>query len=217
MGFSEETASLHLSVEEVAWKNAFSKIDVDFGHTTDGHLLRRHSQFQRREDDVTTSTSGSAASSTITPAPIPTSVDPDVTSATFDIAFSTIDSTFPVPIPIGIAGNPDLVALEIGCKNCTTSGCFLLTQGAFSLDTDKIDIVPEFIDGEEGTAFDIITGGFVEIQANAVAAHIELRSIPAISAEFEFPLFPALPIVGFSVRCLHFPPLPLLTAPRSPA
>jgi hypothetical protein len=97
-----------------------------------------------------------------------------------------------VPIPA--------LPIEIGCRNCTTRGQIALTQGAFQIDASQIDLIPDiFQGGDDGKEItNVISGGFIELSANGVGAHIELFARPKQSGAFEITLAP-LPIVGFVI------------------
>ncbi|KAF2478229.1 uncharacterized protein BDR25DRAFT_338854 [Lindgomyces ingoldianus] len=217
---SADEFSLELSIVESSWKRAFTRFNIDFGYTTEGHLLRRHSDFQkvrrRRQVSAPTTTvpaqttaSGplsviaetpvSFAATNITAAPpVPTNIPDDVNSASFNLAFQTLNSTFSAPS--FLSGLEDLVGIptlpvEVGCKNCTTTGYILLTQGNFDVNSG---FIPTALGNPEGLALQAFHSGFIELEANGLTAHIELFSKPKVSGQFALSLFD-LPIVGFSI------------------
>jgi hypothetical protein len=179
-----------VEVTEASWQNAFDHFDISFGHTTDDHLFRRHSDFskvRRKRQSVE----------------IPADTPDNVNAINFDLASQLLDTTFAaesfllgldqlVPIPA--------LPIEIGCKNCTTKGQVALTQGAIKIDTTQIDVIPDIFeggdDGKEITS--VITGGFIELAATGVGAHLELFAKPKVSGAFEIALFP-VPILGFVI------------------
>lgn len=196
LNFSDDKLSLDLAVVESSWKDAFSRFDIDFGHTTDTHIFRRHADFFkiRRRQEPTVS---------ILPVAIPSDTPDDVVTASFDLSSQLIDKTFePGDFLSGIADAlaiPDL-PIEVGCKNCSTAGTLVLTQGAINIDLQQVDVIPDFLqggdDGKDLTS--VITGGFFQLTANNVGAHIELFARPKVSGAFEIALLP-LPIVGFTI------------------
>ncbi|KAF2202214.1 hypothetical protein GQ43DRAFT_5691 [Delitschia confertaspora ATCC 74209] len=214
IALSEDEFGLELSVEEISFKQAFSKVDIDFGYTNDGHLFRRHPHFQRRQAASTTAVKPAATSSEFestitftssiqTPLPLPTITIPENISdsdrsASFNLTFSKLNSAFSNPLPIGVPNPAANVPLTVECKNCTTGGVILLTRGSFNIDISRMDVIPEAIDGKEGSAFDVIEKGFLELEANSVNAHIELTSTPTQSGSYSLALF-ELPIVGFAI------------------
>ncbi|ORY16014.1 hypothetical protein BCR34DRAFT_145102 [Clohesyomyces aquaticus] len=219
---SADESSLELLVIKTAWKDAFSDLDIDFGYTTDGHLFRRHSDFQkirRRQDSssttpvtLNTTATGTASVIAATPVsftvstltsrpPIPTGIPDNKESATFDLAFQSLNTTFkPEDFLNGVETivNVPTVPLEVGCKNCTTTGSLVLVQGNFKVGTANIPFSISDLDELNGLAMKAFESGFVELQANGLTAHIELFSKPSASGQFEMTLF-KLPIVGFVI------------------
>jgi hypothetical protein len=162
-----------------------------FGHTTDDHRYRRHADFtniyRKRQDTVD----------------IPADTPDTITTAIFDLASELVNTTFSAGSFLG--GLSDLVALpnvpiEIGCKSCSTRGQLSLTQGAIRLDVSQIDLIPDIFEGgDDGKDItSVITGGFVELTATGVGAHLEMFARPATSGAFEITLF-QLPILGFVI------------------
>jgi hypothetical protein len=191
VSFADDGEALELSVVEESWQDAFNTFDISFGHTTDDHIFRRHSDFakirKRQKFNVD----------------IPANTPDEVTTGTFDLKSELIDTTFAaesflagleqiVPIP--------QLPIEIGCKNCSTRGQIVLRQGAINIDASQIDLIPDIFqggdDGKEITS--VVTGGFIELAAIGVGAHIELFARPKASGAFEIALFP-LPVLGFVI------------------
>jgi hypothetical protein len=106
-----------------------------------------------------------------------------------------INSTFALPDFVNTALSliplPSVsVPIDLTCKNCTTAGTLVLTQGAIDIDLTNL------VDTNPGT--DVITGGFFELTANDLSAHIELVAKPVLSDTFTVTL-PGLPILGFVI------------------
>jgi hypothetical protein len=182
---------LELSVIEASWQDAFDHFDISFGHSTDDHLFRRHSDFARIRKRQKFNVE------------IPADTPDEVTTGTFDLKSELIDTTFAAES--FLAGLEQIVPvpqlpIEIGCKNCSTRGQVILTQGAIQIDASQIDVIPDFLqggdDGKEITS--VVTGGFIELAAMGVGAHIELFARPKVSGAFEIALFP-LPVLGFVI------------------
>ncbi|KAH7091331.1 hypothetical protein FB567DRAFT_436284 [Paraphoma chrysanthemicola] len=189
VSFADEGQALDITVSEASWQDAFDHFDISFGHTTDDHLFRRHSDFSRIRKRQSVD--------------IPADTPENVNAISFDLKSELIDTTFAaesfllgleqlVPIPN--------LPIEIGCKNCTTRGQVALTQGAIKIDATQIDVIPDVFeggdDGKEITS--VITGGFLELAATGVGAHLELFAKPKVSGAFEIALFP-VPILGFVI------------------
>ena len=189
-----------MQASRTPWKQAFRTFDIDFGYTGEPHSFRRHSNILRRQSAASTTTAVitaqtiSTALYTATSVPtvystvsVPTITIPTssatATSLSINLATQILNSTFHLPVE-----QIQKVPITIGCKNCTTTGQLVLTQGTF-----KIDIKPS-----DKTPFHFITGGNVQLQANGVSAHIELISIPSGTAKYSDDLF-SIPIVGFVV------------------
>ncbi|KAF2031012.1 hypothetical protein EK21DRAFT_64355 [Setomelanomma holmii] len=190
VSFANDGEALELSVTEVSWQNAFDHLVISFGHTLDDHLFRKHSDFakirkKRQAIDIPTNTSDS------------------VNTVIFNLSSQLIDKTFVADsFLVGLvqfAGIPT-IPIEMGCKNCTTKGQVALTQGAIKIDTTQIDIIPDFLEGgDDGKEItNVITGGFMELAATGVGAHLEIFAKPKASGAFEIALFP-VPILGFVV------------------
>jgi hypothetical protein len=127
--------------------------------------------------------------------PIPSGTPEDVTSQTFDVSSQLINSTFALPDFVNTALSqiplPSVsVPIDLTCKNCTTAGTLVLSQGAIDIDLTNL------VDANPGT--DVITGGFFELTANDLSAHIELVAKPVLSDTFTVTL-PGLPILGFVI------------------
>ena len=191
VSFADEGKSLELSVTRTSWQEAFDHVDILFGHTKDDHLYRRHADFaytyRKRQDKVD----------------IPVDTPEIVTSGAFDLTSELLNTTFSTESFLGDASG--LVALptlpiEIGCKVCTTRGQLALTQGAIRLDVSQIDFIPDILEGGDDSKeiTSVITGGFVELTATGVGAHLEMFARPATSGAFEIALF-QLPILGFVI------------------
>lgn len=88
----------------------------------------------------------------------------------------------------------------MGCRNCSTTGTLLISQGSISIDMSKADVVPDVLEGEDDNRdlFSVITGGFFELKADNVAAHLDMFARPQVGAEFEIPL-PEIPITPFTI------------------
>jgi len=176
-----EDLTLELSVVESTWKDAFNRFDIDFGYTTEDHFYRRHTDFEKVRRQAIS---------------IPTGTPEDVTSQTFDVSSSLIDTPFAIPdfisTIIDLVPVPELpeIPIDLRCKNCSTTGSVVLTQGAISIDAGNL------FDLDLST--DVISGGFFELAANDLSAHIELVAKPKINSEFEIKL-PSFPILGFVI------------------
>ena len=189
----EDDTILDLTVSQSTWKSVFSTLNIDFGYTSDNHLFRRHADFTRvRRRAAATITSVSVGS-----VPVPTTVPNNQTSTTFDLNADFSNHTFSASDLLGnftdVAGGniPDL-PVSVTCTTCTTSGTIVITQGNIQVDTSQLDI----FDG--GNPADLITGGFFELQANGVGAHIELSVTPNVNGKATFGL-PGFPILGFEI------------------
>ncbi|KAF2711410.1 hypothetical protein K504DRAFT_532002 [Pleomassaria siparia CBS 279.74] len=168
---------LELAVVESTWKDAFKRFDITFGYTADDHLFRRHSDFERirRRQDFD----------------IPTDTPEDVISQSFDVSLSLIDAPFGLPAFVTDLVPFPSIPIDLRCKECSTTGTVVLTQGAININLTEIaDIVP---DNES-----FITGGFFELAANDLSAHIELIAKPIHSDKFTVSL-PGVPIQGFVI------------------
>lgn len=191
VSFAVDGEALELSVSKASWEDAFDTFDITFGHTTEDHLYRRHADFakirQKRQDTVD----------------IPADTPDSVVTAKFDLSSSVLDTTFAADAFLAglqqVVPIPDL-PIEIGCKNCTTRGQLELTQGAIKIDAAQIDLIPDVFqggdDGKEITS--VITGGFMELAAAGMGAHLELFARPKASGAFEVALF-SVPILGFVI------------------
>ncbi|KAH3919920.1 hypothetical protein HBH56_020460 [Parastagonospora nodorum] len=194
VSFSEDGKSLDLSVTEASWQDAFDKFDISFGHSTEDHLFRRHSDFakiRKRQDRFRVA--------------IPEDTPDNVNTGTFDLKSELIDFPFPFESFLAGLGNISPVPIpqlpiEIGCKNCSTRGQIILSQGAIQIDASQIDLIPDFLEGgDDGKEIsNLITGGFVELAAVGVGARVELFARPKASGAFEIALF-ALPVLGFVI------------------
>lgn len=195
VSFAEDGEALDLSVKKTTWRQAFDRMNVTFGHTTDDHIVRRHADFamvrSKRQNRVA----------------IPQNVSEDVNTALFDLSSEIVDKTFASEDFLEILGAavplpelPIAVPIEIGCKRCATTGQLALNQGAFNIDLSQIDLIPDiFQGGDDGKEIaSVISGGFVELVATGVGARLDLFARPSANGEFEIALI-QLPIAGFVI------------------
>jgi hypothetical protein len=134
---------------------------------------------------------------------IPSDTPDDKVTAEFDLKQELIDKTFaPEDFTAGLENFiaiPDL-PVEIGCNNCSTFGKLTISQGAINIDMSQVDLIPDVLEGgDDGKdLLNVITGGFFELTATNVGAHVDLFARPKVSGSFEIEL-PGLPIVGFTI------------------
>ncbi|KAG9190413.1 hypothetical protein G6011_08501 [Alternaria panax] len=193
VSFAGDGEALELSVSKTTWQAAFDHVDISFGHTTEDHVYRRHSDFsklrRKRQNKVD----------------IPADTPDNVNTVAFDLTSELLNTTFGIEsflsVISGAISLPDVpVPIEIGCKRCSTSGQIALTQGAFNIDASQIDLIPDIFEGgDDGKQItSVITGGFVELVATGVGARLELFARPVSSGGFEIALF-QVPIAGFVI------------------
>lgn len=196
MSYVEEGVALDLAVTEALWQDVFENMDINFGHTRYDHIYRRHSDFSRarrkRQDEMTIE--------------IPSDTPDNVTDVTFDLTSELLNSTFTAAdFLTGLESLtisptvPDL-PVEIGCKNCSTRGQIILTQGAIKIDTKQIDLVPDIFEGgDDGKEINsVITGGYMDLAVTGVGARLEMFARPISSGSYEIAMFP-LPVLGFVI------------------
>lgn len=198
VSYANEGMTLDLAVSEALWQDAFDNLDINFGHTRYDHIYRRHSDFSRarakRQDELKVV--------------MPPETPDNVTDVKFDLTSELLNKTFTaadfltglesfIPVP-GVAV-PDL-PIEVGCKNCSTRGQIILTQGAIKIDTKQIDLVPDIFEGgDDGKKItNVITGGYMELAVKGVGARLEMFARPISSGSYEIALFP-LPVLGFVI------------------
>ncbi|KAJ4308075.1 hypothetical protein N0V94_009504, partial [Neodidymelliopsis sp. IMI 364377] len=195
--------ALDLAVTEALWQDAFDNIDITFGHTRYDHIYRRHSDFSRarkkRQDALDDALDVA----------MPLHVPGNSTGVLFDLASQVLNYTFSaadflsgvdnvvVALP-GIAV-PDL-PIEVGCRNCSTRGQIMISQGAIQIDTKQLDFVPDFFEGEDDgrDITSVITGGYVDLAITGLGARLDMFARPIESGSYEVSLFP-LPILGFVI------------------
>lgn len=133
---------------------------------------------------------------------------PNVTDVTFDLTSEVLDKTFTaddflsgIDSLISLPTVPEL-PIEIGCKNCTTRGQIVLTQGAIKIDTKGLDLVPDIFDGgDDGKSkglTSILKGGYMELAVKGLGARLEMFARPKQSGSYQLALFP-LPVLGFTI------------------
>lgn len=188
------------------FEDAFGKMHVSFGHTTEGHTFRSELRRlrSRQEYNSTTTTLSTAANvtpSTTTHLSIPSATD---TSISIDLSSSISNTTLAV----------ESLPVDFECTNCSTFGTLDVTQGSF-----EVDLAPTFIDGD-GISF---SDGYIKVDASGLGARVEITASPSGSGTISLPIPAiAIPAVGFTVR---FHPLfhflfrvtRLLTTHRFPA
>jgi hypothetical protein len=170
---------------------------MNFGYTKDSHIYRRHADFSRvRRRQAATSVSVGSV-------PIPTGIPETQTATSFDLALEFSNKTFD---PSELLGNftdvvsiPDL-PVEVTCTTCFTKGIVEISQGEIQIDMSQIDLIPDFLEGgDDGKdLLNVITGGFFQLTANGVGAHIELAITPKVNGKYAFQL-PGFPLLGFVI------------------
>ncbi|KAF1915960.1 hypothetical protein BDU57DRAFT_422039, partial [Ampelomyces quisqualis] len=197
VSYVNDGQGLELNITKASWQDAFHKFDISFGHTAEGHIFRRHSNFAKiRKKGLSFDVE------------VPDDTPDSVTSATIDLHSELINKTFgPEEFLSGVEELGPLPALpiEFGCRNCSTRGQIALTQGAIQIDLGKIDVIPDFLQGgDDGKDISsMITGGYVELSATGLGARLELFARPTKPGAFELPLFPVT-IYGFSIPGIGF-------------
>ncbi|KAL9608316.1 MAG: hypothetical protein Q9167_006837 [Letrouitia subvulpina] len=177
-------------------------------HLTDeDYNVRTHSRKQKRQDAVSTTSEPSVVISFPVPPSASATAEPEGTPK--DIGFNYTDTTilppqFPGADNINIEGvfvlplfphlqllirEPSPPGVSFKCKNCTLSGTIDLTGGAFSVQSNESTGVMDFLDD-----------GYIELQANNLAAYMEFESNvqPSDGREFTIP-FPEIGIPGFQI------------------
>lgn len=187
--------ALDLAVTEALWQDAFDSVDINFGHTRYDHIYRRHSDFlrarrkrQAEDIEIPTDTPDNVLDVTL-----------DLTSELLNTTFSAADFVTGLESFINLPVVPDM-PIEIGCKNCSTWGQIVITQGAIKIDTKQIDFVPDIFDGgDDGKDVNsIITGGEFDLALTSFGARLEMFARPIKSGSYEIALFP-LPVLGFVI------------------
>ena len=196
MSFAKEGVALDLAVTESLWQDAFDNLDINFGHTRYDHIYRRHSNFLRarkkRQIDVADLLSKATPGNG-------TDLKFDLTSEVLDRTFTAADFLSGIDSIANLPVVPDL-PIEIGCKNCSTRGQIVLTQGAIKIDTKQIDLVPDIFDGgDDGKSItNVLKGGFMELAVKGLGARLEMFARPIKSGSYVISLFP-LPVLGFTI------------------
>lgn len=188
------------------WERAFDRFEVGWSQTEEEHFYRRHSDFadmRRRKRQADT-----PASKTIQRIEIPTDTPENVNQVEFNLGKTIKNKTFDpneftAGLPPAFNPLPDLsnMPVEIGCELCETKGRLVVSQGAININVTEIDLIPDFLPGQEEDQKDIasvITGGFMELQANGMGAHLGLFARTKKTGSFEI-TFLALPILGFTI------------------
>lgn len=198
ISYAEEGLSLNLAVTKALWQDVFDNIDINFGHTRHDHIYRQHSDFMRarrkRAENLTID--------------IPSDTPENIIDVAFDLTSELLDTAFIAEDFLAgletLATVPDIAApklpLEIGCKNCSTRGQVVLTQGAIKIEPKQIDLIPDiFGGGDDGKDIgSIITGGYVDLAVTGMGARLEMFARPIQSGSYEIGLFP-LPVLGFVI------------------
>lgn len=196
VSFAKEGVALDLAVTESLWQDAFDNMDINFGHTRYDHIYRRHSNFLRarkkRQLDLQSWIPRNASGNA-------TDVKFDLTSEVLDKTFTAAEFLSGIESVVDLPMVPDL-PIEIGCKNCSTRGQIVVTQGAIKIDTKQIDLVPDFLDGgDDGKSLTkILKGGYMDLAVKGLGARLEMFARPVSSGSYEIALFP-LPVLGFTI------------------
>lgn len=159
MSFAEDGSALDLAVTKSLWQDAFDNVDITFGPAKYDHIYRRHSDFlwarRKRQDELT--------------ADEPLDIPQDGSDGPFDLASELLDYTFGADDFLAgldsVANLSPRLPIDIGCKNCSTRGQIVLTQGAIKIDTKQIDLVLDMFEGgDDGKEIgSIITDGYMDL------------------------------------------------------
>ncbi|KAF1931913.1 uncharacterized protein M421DRAFT_406264 [Didymella exigua CBS 183.55] len=196
VSFAEDGVALDLAVTEALWQDAFDNLDITFGHTLYDHIYRRHSEFSqtrgKRQDEMIVE--------------MPSDALDNVTHITFDLTSEILDYTFTVEdfltgleSIVNLPSTPNL-PIDIGCKNCSSRGQVILTQGTIKIDTKQIDLIPDILEGGDDSKEinSVITGGYMDLAVTGLGARLEMFARPVKSGSYEVALVP-LPIFGFVI------------------
>jgi hypothetical protein len=196
VSFAKEGVALDLAVTESLWQDAFDNLDINFGHTRYDHIYRRHSNFLRARKKRQIDVAGLLSAATPSNG---TDLKFDLTSEVLNRTFTAADFVSGIDSIANLPVVPDL-PIEIGCKNCSTRGQIVLTQGAIKIDTKQIDIVPDIFDGgDDGKSItSVLKGGFMELAVKGLGARLDMFARPISSGSYEIALFP-LPVLGFTI------------------
>ncbi|KAF2011857.1 hypothetical protein BU24DRAFT_465450 [Aaosphaeria arxii CBS 175.79] len=195
---ADDGLTLDLIIISKEWEEAFSSVTIDFGSTDESHIIRRHEDFRklrmlRRQDPTPTAPPQMLALS------VPTDDPADIKNATLDIASSNINTTFGSDRFLSgladLTAQPDL-PVDIGCKNCTTTGNIVLSRG--SIDVDMSTLIFGIDKGHKKPRLSAIKSGFFELAANDVSAHIELFAQLKRGGSYDIEYL-AIPVVGFAI------------------
>ena len=178
------------------WKSAFQSIDVRFDTKAENRQLTAHRRHSKRQ--ASPSSTAAIAATTIEYPPAPTSSPSRTNIIDASIDKQYLETSILPPKFSGLDGvsfhagvsPPDI---KVTCKNCTLQGSVDLSHGFFSMtagdsDTNSSDIV------------DFYNDGYVELQVNRFAAHIELETSvqPSTALSYVAP-FPDIALPGFSI------------------
>ncbi|KAL9129631.1 MAG: hypothetical protein Q9217_001949 [Psora testacea] len=190
--------SLVLSVTPVTWKNSFHSIDVHFGSRVENNELKSRGHPQKRQAAPSLTASAAAVSSINFPSapsvsPSNTSVaDASVNKQYLDTAI--LPPKFPGVEPESLQVPFVPQGLSVGCKNCTIQGSIDVSHGYFSISNANST-------SNSSNIVDLLMDGYVELQINNFAAHVELESTiqPSASLFTYVAPFPDIGIPGFSI------------------
>ncbi|KAJ9604025.1 hypothetical protein H2200_011548 [Cladophialophora chaetospira] len=137
---------------------------------------------RRRQASPTTASLSLTLTSPLSSIPAATA-----TSLSIDLAHGVDDTWFPLN---AITNDANPLPINIGCKNCSTSGTFNLEQGEWSFDLDNLF--------DANTLTDIINGGYVQLSFANFVAHVEIEIEPSLQGDISLPLF-SIPVAGFTI------------------
>ncbi|KAG9234705.1 hypothetical protein BJ875DRAFT_534596 [Amylocarpus encephaloides] len=157
--YDNEKATATFSVKPIQWKQAYNTMTVKFGSSPGQYAatsFRTHEGLRRR---------AGTASSTVSPPPAATSH-----SATLNLtnplnSGQRLDPNlelFSYTSPPGVVTE----SATVSCKNCSLSGTIDIIEGEFTINNSDVPLVGDLID--------FVEGGFFQIVANNMAAHIEM-------------------------------------------
>lgn len=168
---------VELTVERMSWKKAFKSYSIEYGFSSEPHLLRRNDVLRRSEPTQTLSQLQTL---------VPTS-SPTATAVNVDLTHALINTEFDLPV------GPSLPVTSSGCKNCSTFGTMVLTQGKFEIDLEALDA------DNNTAATKLIKGGFVEMNFQNFGAYMELFTNLDATVDFSKSLLNNLPVLGFTI------------------
>jgi len=182
LDFNDETSSIVFEVDRRPFEESYHTAKFHLGQSFERAIVHKHDRLFRRQEEEEASSSSSDGVATST-------APPGTYRTTVPLTFTNTNASFP---------QTEDIPIDIGCKNCSSTGELILTAVDFVLNNLPTD------------DDDLVKSGSIQFDLNGFDLSIGLRAAPSISFNAPLPIF-RTPRLGFINVSVSLYPLKTMT------